>query len=104
MGGFAYRITSIGAESGLMVTPIGYQAGARLIAQHERIGLATLNADATEDEFLLTVADQLYRGLKSTDQGHGVDEVASVARRCGRCNSDLSSSDGGQTFFCAKCT
>jgi NADH pyrophosphatase NudC (nudix superfamily) len=103
MGAFAYRIQSIGAAGGLMVTPLGFQAGARAIASLERIATATLNADATEEEFVLTIADQVFRGLKVSDQGHGVDTVRSIIRICDHCNTELTSSDGGHTFYCPQC-
>lgn len=102
MAGFAFRIGDIGAAEGLMVTPIGYQEGAKKVAEAAKIGMATLNPDATESEYILTIAGHLFRGLVATDYGTGTDS-ASVYRTCDVCSSELITPNNGQTFFCPIC-
>ena len=45
VGGLVFRIIDTGAEGGLMVTPLGFQAGAELVAKARQVNLATLNPD-----------------------------------------------------------
>ena len=72
---FAYRIGDIGADGGLIVTPIGLQRGAQLVAGAERIGVAMLNAEATETNYALEIAGQLFRGLGVFDNASLKDSV-----------------------------
>lgn len=58
--------TDIGAAGGIMVSAGGFTAGAVKSANAKRIGLATLNADATEYEFQLRIADLLISGTTRT--------------------------------------
>lgn len=102
MAEFAFRIDDIGASEGLMVTPIGYQRGARIVAQAQRIGLATLNLDATDQEYILESAERLFRGLFISDNGRGKTHI-SVQRTCGACGSKLVTQDNGQTYICPVC-
>lgn len=102
MAGFAFRIRDIGAGEGLMVTPIGYQKGAKKVAKAARIGMATLNPEATESEYILTIANRLFRGLLVLDHGTETDNV-SVYRTCDACGSELITQDSGKTFFCPIC-
>jgi hypothetical protein len=102
VAGFAYRIRDIGAGEGLMVTPIGYQTGAQLVASAEKIGTATLNADATATDYLITIGERLFRGLSAQDSGVGADRVAFIERRCGTCGEQLEPRGDGQ-FACPRC-
>ena len=65
VAGLVFRITDTGAKGGLMVTPLGYQLGAKLVAQAQKITLATLNPDATEREYVLSVAERLFIGVEA---------------------------------------
>jgi hypothetical protein len=86
MGGFAYRVEDAGATEGLMVTPIGYQQGAQLVANSAKIGMATLNPEATEYEYALQIAKKLFIGIM--DQVRFSDSCT-VERRCGKCKQVL---------------
>ena len=103
MAEFAFKIQDIGASEGLMVTPIGYQKGAKIVAESERIGQATLNPDATDSEYILEIAERLFRGLLISDHGRGADSIF-VHRTCSACGSTLVTRDNGQTFICPICT
>src|SRR5947209_3865420 len=43
VGGLIFRIIDTGAEGGLIVTPLGYQEAAKLVAKAHKVTLATLN-------------------------------------------------------------
>jgi hypothetical protein len=48
VAGLAFRIQDTGAAGGLIVTTVGPQKGAELVAKASKIGFAILNAEATE--------------------------------------------------------
>jgi hypothetical protein len=79
MGAFYYIVQDTGAARGLMVTSAGFQRGAIQVAHAERIGMATLNPDATRSDYVLEVADQLFRGLSVSDH-FAFTEQATVRR------------------------
>lgn len=66
MGGLAFRILRTGASGGIVVTPIGYQAGAANVADHERITRVMLNQDCTTTEYVMRFFDQVQVGLADT--------------------------------------
>ena len=68
MAGFAYRVRDVGASAGLVVTPIGFQRGAKAVAKYEKIGMATLNPEATEQDYALRIAEQLFAGKSLSGQ------------------------------------
>lgn len=119
-GGFAFRVGDIGAGSAYMVTPIGFQNGAKKVATAHKIGMAILNVDATDTEYILNVANQLFRGLHVREKGLGseslsvsrevhVSETGSsfesigVFRACGKCAQALVRAEDGETFICPNC-
>ena len=102
VGGLAYRFMDIGADMAYMVTPIGFQKGAQKVANANKINMVTLNADATDTEYILAVADQLFRGLRVSEYGVGTDSV-NVYRSCDQCGQELVPIGDGQTFVCITC-
>jgi hypothetical protein len=86
MGSFAFSIIDTGAAGGLMVTPVGYQEGAVKVANARKIGMATLNANATDRAYVLRIANQLFAGVVSEIH---VDSVvtAVVVRNSGGCGA-----------------
>ena len=102
MAEFAFKIQDIGPSEGLMVTSIGYQKGAKIVAESERIGQATLNPDATDSEYILEIAERLFRGLLISDHGRGADSI-SVYRTCSTCDVELVTQDCGRTYICPIC-
>jgi hypothetical protein len=59
----AYRIMDVGAVGGIIVTPIGLQAGALLIAQAENITTVKLEDGSTELAFLMRFLNQIMVGV-----------------------------------------
>jgi len=77
---FYYKIhRDVGADGGLMVSSVGFTEGAEGIANAEKIGMAVLNPDATEREYLLEIAGQLWRGVSFTDIAPISDEFKSTS-------------------------
>jgi hypothetical protein len=75
-----------GAAGGLMVTPVGYQEGAAKVANARKIGMATLNANATDREYVLRIANQLFVGVVSKIR-FGAVTTAVVVRNSGGCGA-----------------
>ena len=59
--------------------------------------------DATDREYILTIADHLFRGLLVMDYITGTTSI-SVYRICDTCQSELITQNSGETFFCPACT
>lgn len=51
---FAYVIKDVGAKSGIIVTTLGLQDGAKQLARAENIGLIRLHHDSTNKNFHIT--------------------------------------------------
>jgi hypothetical protein len=79
MGHFAFSIIDTRAAGGLLVTPIGYQEGAAKVANASKIGMATLNPDATDREYALRIAERLFAGF--VDTIHLTDVATAVVER-----------------------
>lgn len=76
---FHYMITKeLGAAGGLIVTGIGYQAAAEAIARAEQIGTAILNPEATEHDYVLSIAGRLFTGMSLLDVGIGSRAISQV--------------------------
>src|SRR5262245_34344967 len=58
MAAFAYRVRDIGAAAGIVVTPLGLQQGAELIAQAERIETILLNPDASVENYVAQLSNR----------------------------------------------
>jgi len=72
MGGIANRITDLGAAGGFVVTPIGLQKGAKLVAKHNRIELVQLNEDATPTDFMMNFLKKAFAGKPASFSGTGI--------------------------------
>lgn len=63
IGGLAYRIMDTGAKGAIIVSPLGLQEGAALVAKAEGITTVQLNANSTEHEYVLQFLNQIMVGL-----------------------------------------
>lgn len=63
VAGLAYRIKDTNASGGIIVSPLGIQKGADLIANHEGIISVKLNADSTTQEYILGFLNNIFVGL-----------------------------------------
>lgn len=58
----AYRIQDIGAEGGILVSPLGLQSGARSIAEAEEIVEVQLDSNSTAKDFAMRFLGKLMVG------------------------------------------
>ncbi len=62
MAGLAYRIQDIGAEGGILVSPLEFQSGARSIAEAEEIVEVQLEPNSTPRDFAMRFFGRLMAG------------------------------------------
>ena len=84
IGALAYRIIDTGASGGIIVTPLGLQAGAQKVASAEGIIEVELDANSTPKEFAMRFLDKLKIGMADT-LIFGDSLTATVCRICKQC-------------------
>lgn len=58
----AFTIRDLGAEQGILVSPLGLQDGARKIASHVNVVEVMLDQNSTTTDYLLSFLDQIHIG------------------------------------------
>ena len=66
MGGLAFRIQDTGAQGGIIVSPLGLQAGAKKIAENQKIVQVTLNPESTVTEYIMEFLNRIFFGMTDT--------------------------------------
>ena len=59
LAAIAYKIHDMGAAGGIVVSPLGFQEGARKIAESERIEEVTLSSESTTVDFILKFLNRI---------------------------------------------
>lgn len=62
LGALAYRISDVGANGGIIVSPLGLQEGATKLAEAENIYNVILDQNSTRTEFLLKFLGEIRAG------------------------------------------
>ena len=62
IGGLAYRIIDTGAAGGIIVSPLGLQRGAEIVAQAENIHNVILDKNSTTANYILRFLDEVRVG------------------------------------------
>lgn len=97
---FAYRIKDLGAEGGIIVSHLGLQSGAKMIAKKEGIVEIKLNKDSTWEEFTIEFLNKLFIGLKfSADSNLSFD--VELVRKCAKCDEEFSPEN--KERYCINC-
>lgn len=86
LGGLAYRIIDTGAQGGILVSPLGFQAGAQKVAQAEDIIHVELDPNSTPTEFSMRFLNQIFVGIHERCQisDHFEAELIRVCKKCGK--------------------
>jgi hypothetical protein len=79
MAALAYRILDTGTVSGILVSPLDVQKGARKIARAEHVITAQLAAESTTTEYVLKFLNQIHVGV--SDGVRVSEEAVPVVRR-----------------------
>lgn len=65
VAGLAYRIHDTGAKGGIIVTPLGLQSGAELVAAAGEISSVTLTEDSTRLVYFMQFLNKLMMGVNN---------------------------------------
>jgi hypothetical protein len=79
LAALAYRILDTGASGAIVVSPLGFQDGAALVAAAENVISVELSPDSTSDEFAMKFLNRLYVGL--AERATAQDTVSSSLER-----------------------
>lgn len=63
MGGLAYKIQEVGASGGIIVSPLGLQAGGKKIAELDNIHEVILDANSTTENYMMKFLNEIIFGL-----------------------------------------
>jgi len=100
MGALAYRIIDTGASGGIIVSPMGLQAGAEKVASSEGILEVMLDADSTPHEFAMRFLNKLMVGVHDA-ASLSVAVTATVHRVCERCGNRFEAKENEK--ICPQC-
>jgi hypothetical protein len=87
VGGLAYRIIDTGASGGILVSPLGFQEGAKKIAAAEGIQEVFMDATSTRSDYVLKFLNHIFAGISLTATAT-VTATAEVIRVDGPDNVD----------------
>lgn len=62
----AWIIQDVGADGGILVSPLGLQDGAKKVAAKANIVEVVMNQDSTTTDYMLSFLDQIYIGKSET--------------------------------------
>ncbi|MEU2869735.1 restriction endonuclease [Streptomyces olivoreticuli] len=79
----AYRIMDTGASGGILVSPLGFQEGARKVAAAESIQEVLMSATSTRSDFVLRFLKKIFVGASITMEFKGSATLV-VTRADGR--------------------
>ena len=65
LGRMAFRIKDTGAQGGIIVSPLGLQKGAELVAAHENIIQVILDAKSTTTEYVMRFLNNIFVGVSA---------------------------------------
>lgn len=100
LGQLAYSIIDTGAEGGIIVSPLGIQSGAQLVADAENIITVTLHPKSTPTEFFMQFLNKLFIGIH--EQAHAIDSCDfTLIRICEMCNKSFTVQSNEQV--CPSC-
>lgn len=63
LAGLAWRIQDTGASGGILVTPIGLQTGAQMVAAYARVHAVRLDQNSTTTEYILRFLNHVMLGV-----------------------------------------
>jgi len=96
----AYRILDTRADGAILVSPMGFQAGAKKIADAENIISVQLNQDATPTDFVMQFFYKIRVGIKMSAKSSVVAK-SSAMRACAKCGKTYPSEEHGS--LCGDC-
>ena len=90
LGSLAFRILDTGAAGGILVSPLGLQAGAAKVAVSENILEVKLDAESTPSDFALRFLGRMMVGASIEERVKmGMSVEAKVIRICQTCGEQF---------------
>jgi hypothetical protein len=74
----AWTIQDTGATGGILVSPLGLQAGAKKVAEKSNIVEVTLDQNSTRTDYVLRFLNQIHIGISETV--HATDHMVAELR------------------------
>jgi len=102
LAALAYRIMDTGAQGGIVVSPLGFQSGAKKVAQAEGIVHVELNEESTPTEFAMRFLNKVFVGINEPYVAKDHFEVELVSRVCKVCGEKFSVKANERT--CSACS
>lgn len=103
LAAIAYRIRDIGAQGGIVVSPLELQSGAKRIASAEGIVEVRLDQNSTSLDFAIRFLGKLMVGASVQDSAVAGDKNdAEASRRCSCCGERFPLVDDNQRY-CEQC-
>ncbi len=87
----AYRITDAGASGGILVSPLGFQEGAKKVAAAESITEILMDANSTRTDYMLRFLNKIFVGMTSTVTSTG--SLGMMVIRADETRQSVSSTD-----------
>jgi hypothetical protein len=81
MAAISYRIQDIGANGGVIVSPLPLQSGAAIVAEFERIAEITLAPDSTCESYLAEFMGKRFLGASITESVLASDTCDAIVIR-----------------------
>jgi hypothetical protein len=66
VAGLAYRIIDTGASGAILVSPLGFQEGAKRVAAAEGIHEVLMDANSTRSDYVLRFLNEVFVGMSDT--------------------------------------
>lgn len=86
LAALAYRILDTGAHGGILVSPLGFQSGAKKVAEAENIVHVELHPDSTPEEFAMQFLEKIFIGVHTRSRAidHFEAKIIAVCTNCGK--------------------
>ncbi len=84
LGALAFRIHDVGADGGIIVSPLGLQSGAKKVADANNIVSVQIDANSTVEGFAMKFFGDLYIGVPCAEiklTGHAPTVVVSESKK-----------------------
>jgi hypothetical protein len=85
----AYKISDTGGEGGILVSPLGFQEGAKVVAESEGVIEVMLAPDSTRTDYFLAFLNRVFVGVSETVHLGESVIVVKIDRETGRVDDTL---------------
>jgi len=102
MAGFAWRIVDTGAKGGIIVSQLGLQRGAKLVAKAANITNVIIDGNSTPQNFAVEFLNKLFLGTTISAGQVKMNFDISLSKKCAICGETFLVK--GSEAVCQKCS